>query len=97
MSWRHKALDRRKWARIRLRVLDGSEWRCASCGHYANEVDHIRPLHKGRVDPYDEMNLQALCGGPGGCHAAKTRLENRRPRSRDELEWDRYVQEVANG
>ena len=95
MSKHHQKLDRRRWEAVRRRVLDAARWRCAMCRRYANECDHVRPLKLGGGgDPYDEANLQALCGG---CHAAKTRGENRRPRSPAELEWDQYVQEVANG
>ena len=93
MSWHHKKLDRRRWEAARLRVLDAARWRCAVCRLYANECDHVRPLKLGG-DPYDEANLQALCSY---CHAAKTRLENRRPRSPAETAWDVYVSELAGG
>ena len=55
-------------------MLDSANWRCAGCGRYANEVDHIVPLHKGG-DPFDMDNLQALCRS---CHIAKTARENQR-------------------
>ena len=94
MSRHHQKLDRRKWEAVRRRVLDRARWLCVKCGCYGNEVDHVRPLQHGGVDPYDVANLQPLCSA---CHRFKTRGENRRPRSPAELEWDQYVQEVANG
>ena len=93
MSWHHKKLDRRRWEAVRHVVLCGARYRCAVCRLYANECDHVRPLKLGG-DPYDEGNLQALCGF---CHAAKTAKENRRPRSAAETEWDQYVEALANG
>ena len=93
MSLHHKNLNRRKWAALRLRMLERANWRCAVCGRYGNEVDHIRPLRAGG-DPYGESNLQVLCGGRGGCHAAKTRTRIRTPA---ELEWDLYVSELTGG
>ena len=94
MSLHHKKLDRRKWQAVRLRVLDAAGWRCSVCGKYSNEVDHLTPLDRGGA-PYDETNLQALCGGIGGCHAAKTRLDTGRERTPAELEWDLYVSELT--
>ena len=91
-----KKLNSRKWAALRLRMLDLAGWRCAVCGRYSNEVDHITPLDRGGA-PYAETNLQALCGGRGGCHAAKTRIENCRERTPAELEWDLYVEELQHG
>jgi 5-methylcytosine-specific restriction endonuclease McrA len=51
---------------------------CAACGRLTDyphgfEIDHIVPLHQGGRD--DESNLQVLCSGPDGCHAAKTKRE----------------------
>ena len=94
MSLHHKKLGRRKWAALRLQMLDIGGWRCVVCGKYANEVDHINPLDRGG-DPYDETNLQVLCSGPGGCHATKTRIENGRVRTPAEMAWDIYVDELA--
>ena len=94
MSKNHQKLDRRKWEAVRLRVLHAARWRCAVCGKYANEVDHINPLDRGGA-PYDETNLQVLCSGPGGCHATKTRIENGRVRTPAEMAWDIYVDELA--
>lgn len=56
---------------IRKRVLDNNPL-CVMCQKQgiikaANEVDHIRPLHKGGTDDMD--NLQALCVQ---CHKLKT-------------------------
>jgi len=48
---------------------------CAMCGavRYDHEVDHIIPLEQGGSN--DDDNLQLLCGGSDGCHAAKTKAE----------------------
>ena len=78
---RHHAFGfpRRRWEHLRRAVLDAANWRCAKCGRYGNEVDHIQPLDRGG-DPWALENLQCLCRG---CHIAKTRAENRRePTSR---------------
>ena len=96
MGRHHQKLNHRKWAEVRLRVLDRDNWRCRVCGKYGNEVDHVTPLDRGGA-AYDEVNLQTLCGGIGGCHAAKTRGENSLPRSAAELEWDIYVEELQHG
>lgn len=74
MSRFHARLNRRRWERVRRKVLDAAGWRCAACGRYGNQVDHIRPLHKGG-HPWDENNLQALCRSH---HVQKTRKENER-------------------
>lgn len=55
---------------------------CAACGRLTDyphgfELDHVVPLHLGGRD--DESNLQVLCSGPDGCHAAKTKREAPRP------------------
>ena len=71
MSRHHDHLNSRRWARSRRRALDRAGWRCAACGDYGNEVDHIKPLERGGA-PFDETNLQALCRG---CHISKTRRE----------------------
>ena len=74
-SRHYKRLDRKRWQHLRRLVLDAANWRCAKCGAFANECDHIQPLQHGG-DPYDEANLQCLCRA---CHVAKTRKENTRP------------------
>ena len=50
-------------------------------------MDHIRPLRRGGA-PYDPDNLQVLCRA---CHIEKTRVENRRPRTDQEAQWDALV------
>ena len=86
MSRNHRRLYMPRWRALRRRILGAANWRCASCGHYANEVDHVIPLHRGG-DPWDAENLQALCGGRGGCHARKTARENRREPTPEETAW----------
>lgn len=91
----HAKLDQRRWRRTRLEILDAANWRCAACGGYANTVDHVVPLHMGG-DAWAESNLQVLCGGPGGCHAEKTRAENSGPPIPGREAWRELVAEIAN-
>ena len=73
MSWRKHKIDRRKWALVRLQVLDRDGWRCVQCGKAGRlEVDHVTPMESdGAV--YEKRNLQALCRP---CHF---RNQNLRP------------------
>ena len=90
MSFFHKhVLDKKRWALVRLKVLDAANWQCSACKQWANEVDHIRALNLGG-DQYALDNLQALCGGAGGCHAAKTRQELRKV-APDQKEWQEFM------
>ena len=92
MSWRRgPPVDRRRWAKVRRAVLDKARWRCRKCGNYANEVDHIQPLHQGGA-VYDLANLQALCRFP--CHALKTRRENSHPIGPERLAWRAKLREI---
>ena len=75
MSWRKGDIDRKRWGRVRLQVLDRDNWRCQKCRKPGArfEVDHIIPLHKGGAK-YALSNLQTLCRSP--CHFDKTAKEN---------------------
>lgn len=58
--------------RVRLRVVERQEGRCAGCSRAFDpklrpEIDHILALELGGV--HGEANLQALCPG---CHKPKT-------------------------
>ena len=73
MSWRKHKIDRRKWAWVRLQVLDRDGWRCVQCGKAGRlEVDHVTPMESGGA-VYEKRNLQALCRP---CHF---RNQNLRP------------------
>ena len=90
MSWRKgEHPSRRRWARVRLAVLDRDGWRCQTCSKAGRlEVDHRVPLERGGA-VYDLGNLQALCRG---CHIAKTRAEKLgKPPSREVLDWRDYL------
>lgn len=65
----------REWMGLRRTVLLRDGYRCQSCGivRLDNEVDHTVPLEQGGANDID--NLQTLCGGPNGCHTAKTKRE----------------------
>ena len=92
MSQRHRfhGLKGSRWERLRRRVLDAADWRCTRCGKYANEVDHVIPLHKGG-DPWAESNLQALCKQD---HFSKSRKENSKPLSAERLAWQAVVKNL---
>ena len=64
-------------------MLLKARWRCRSCGKAGRmEVDHVVPVQRGGSDAME--NLQALCRS---CHIRKTRRENRRELSPDEVRW----------
>ena len=90
MSRHHTRLHRSRWALVRRAVLDGAGWRCAVCGRYGNQVDHIRPLHRGG-DAWRLDNLQVLCRHH---HVEKTRRENERFDPARER-WRALVAELA--
>jgi len=71
-------------------VLDAAGQCCTRCGAYANEVDHIRPIHRG-VDWWDRANLQMLCRG---CHIDKSASEARKPDPARDA-WRALVNEIA--
>ena len=91
MSRLHLEIPSRAWARVRRQVLDRDGWRCQLCGKAGRlEVDHVVPLRRGG-EPLDPRNLRTLCRG---CHIAKTRLDNRKPRTAAELRWAVLVDEL---
>ena len=87
----HAKLSGRRWERVRRVVLDAADWKCALCGKYAREVDHIRPLFKGG-QPFALPNLQPLCRTH---HIEKTALDNAKPIP-GRAEWRQYVQSLMN-
>jgi len=68
----------RAWMKVRHAVLERDLYTCAACGliRRDHEVDHIQPLEQGG-DAMGMHNMQLLCAGPSGCHAAKTAQEGR--------------------
>ena len=60
------------WRVIRSRILERDRHRCTSCGEPAEQVDHIKPKHKGGGD--DDANLTSQCRR---CHDTKTGREGR--------------------
>ena len=87
---RKHGLDSRHWKRLRRAILDASNWRCRTCGGYANEVDHTRALHHGGA-PWDVANLQPLCRR---CHRQKSISESLKP-DPDREAWADYLREIA--
>ena len=67
--------NRKRWARLRLRILHRDGYRCTCCGRAGRlEVDHIKPVHLGGSF-WDPANLQSLARG---CHILKTKSENKK-------------------
>lgn len=60
------------WMATRRRILLRDGYTCQCCGivRSDHEIDHVVPLEQGGSNNDD--NLQALCGGPDGCHARKS-------------------------
>lgn len=54
-------------------VLRRAGGRCERCGRRDRrlQVDHVTAIATGGAD-HSLGNLQALCSGPGSCHASKT-------------------------
>lgn len=78
---RRGGLTSRPWARLRQQVLDANPL-CKPCldngkTTLAQEVDHIKPLHKGGGNELD--NLQAICVS---CHIDKTAQDAKDDRPR---------------
>ena len=94
MSRRHLHLNTRRWAAVRRAVFERDGWRCVECGKAGRpECDHISPMQREPgQDPYDPNGLQTLCRK---CHVEKTRRDNRRPLTPDELAWRELVAELA--
>ena len=86
----YRAIQGKRWQRVRRLVLDRDNYRCQHCGEYGNEVDHIIPLEK-QGDPYDMGNLQTLCGGRGGCHHQKTNADRGIVPDPEQEKWKRYL------
>ena len=93
MSMRHRRLDRKRWANLRLAILNAANWRCALCRAYGSEVDHIKPLESGG-DAWAVSNLQAICRD---CHVAKTRAERAAKRTPEQRAWDLFVLDLSHG
>ena len=94
MSRLHRlhGLDSRRWKRLRRAILDAANWRCRTCGGYANHVDHIQPLHKGG-DHWKKSNLQPLCRA---CHKVKSSEEYASP-DPERRAWAALVRGIAKG
>ena len=91
MSRHHARLPSRRWGRVRRRVLDDAGWRCALCGRYGSEVDHVVPLRLGG-DPWDDGNLQAICNQ---CHIAKSAAENGKAFSPEKAAWKKVLRAIG--
>lgn len=82
--------DRRRWERLRRKVLDAANWRCARCGGYANEVDHIIPCQAGG-DHWADANLQPICKA---CHLDKTAGENAKKIGPEAQKWRELLEQL---
>ena len=95
MSKNHIRLNPTRWAAVRRAVFERDGWRCVKCGKAGRlECDHITPLQRQPgQDPWDVNGLQTLCRAG---HIEKTRHENRRPLTPDELAWRGLVGELID-
>ena len=80
---RKKRLNKRRWWKIRKRVIHRDRYKCLMCKikvddkcypswDHAATVDHIVPLSQGGA-PYDLDNLQTLCLK---CHRRKSKVDD---------------------
>ena len=74
---------------MRRRVLDAVGWRCERCGNGPPLEVHHRDGDRANNDP---SNLEALCGGPRGCHAREHDRLKDRPKAR---EWREFARELT--
>ena len=89
-SRHHRAIQGRRWDRVRRRELERAGYRCESCGRPGRlEVHHKTPLDKGG-DAWAAGNLQVLCRA---CH----RLAHERPLSPEERDWRAYLTAMSKG
>ena len=88
MSWRKgKRPSHKKWARVRLKVLDRDGWKCTTCSKSGRlEVDHRVSMDDGG-DIYAMDNLQTLCRS---CHILKHSGTVRKKTS-EVQDWQRYL------
>ena len=92
-SRHHAALNRKRWALLRLRIFERDNWRCVRCGKAGRlQADHIVPLAKGGA-PYALDNLQTLCSED---HRLKTQADNGHGPDPEREAWAELVAEIAN-
>lgn len=94
MSKNHLLLDRRRWEQARQAALERAGFRSELSGRPGRlEVDHIVPLHiDPEQDPYDLAGLQVLLREE---HIEKTRKENSRPLTDEEMAWEEFVEDLT--
>ncbi len=56
---RPRFIHTRKWRRLRALILARDGHRCATCGGYGSDVDHIKPRALGGLDV--PSNLRVRC------------------------------------
>ena len=86
MSRHHVKLSGPRWERARRAALDAVNWRCSECGHYGNEVHHIKPLSAGGL-PYALGNLRVYCKAHHIAH-------HKPPLSPEQAAWRDLVNEL---
>ena len=92
MGWHDEdssKVDRKRWALIRVEILNRDNWRCVQCAKRGRlEVDHIKSMNTGGA-VYELSNLQTLCRA---CHFEKTAKENKLDaEGPEQAEWRAYV------
>ena len=87
MSRNHPAHeDPKRWRRLRARLFDAANWRCAVCGGLCRELDHIKPVEQDGAR-WERANLQQLCKK---CHFSKSAKE-REARRGPPTAWQKLV------
>ncbi|MDE0190753.1 MAG: HNH endonuclease signature motif containing protein [Gammaproteobacteria bacterium] len=88
------AYDPKGWREVRALVFERDGRRCVECGRTDGlECDHRTPVKDGG-DPWDMANLQTLCRG---CHIAKTRRDNAKPKTPHQRQWAALVADLTGG
>ena len=83
-------IDPKRWRAVRRAILEAASYRCATCGRYGNQVDHVQPIHRGGPHWPGEGGLQCICAA---CHRIKSDSENPAvvPKRR---EWQDYLTRI---
>ena len=69
---RRRSGSTRRWRVLRQSVLARDGHRCATCGNYGNDIDHVIPKALGGLDTLDNLRVRcARCNRPEGARIAR--------------------------
>lgn len=89
MSWNHRKLNPRRWARVRRTVFERDGYRCTTCGRAGRlEAHHEPPLRAG-ADPYNVGGVRTLCRS---CHIERHRPDDMIP---GRAQWLDYLKTLT--